>query len=301
MISSFLALAAAFSWTLASLFGHAPARLLGSLHFNRLRMLAAFFLLVLMMLATGASWQLDSSHLLPIALSSIIGVVMGDYFLFVAMQRLGPRRTGLLFASNAPLAALLGWLVLDEAVSISVAIAIFICFAGICLAIIYGKRRDLLHIWEEITPPLWIGIAAGLLAALGQAAGVLFLRPVMEAGADPLLASLVRVGLAGIVFWAIYPFQQHFSSAQPVHNLIPDLRTNVMILANGFFGLSFGVALLLKALETGNVAHVTILSATSPVMILPFVWYQTGKCPPLAAWVGAVLVVASAAFLGIAG
>lgn len=299
MISSLLALSAAFSWTLASLFGHAPARQLGSLHFNRLRMLAAFGLLVVMMLGTGASWEMPISHLAPIALSSLIGVVLGDYFLFVAMRRIGPRRTGILFASNAPIAAILGWLILDEVVSIGVAIAIFVCFVGICLAIIYGKRRDLLHVWEDITPPLWIGIAAGVLAALGQAAGVLFLRPVMEDGADPLMASLVRVGLAAIVFWAILPIQKLSKKPAPSVPLFPDMRVNLMILANGFFGLSFGVALLLKALETGNVAQVTILSATSPVMILPFVWARTGKCPPLAAWVGAIFVVASAAFLGV--
>ena len=297
MISSALAIAAAFSWTCASLFGHAPARQLGSLHFNRLRMLAAFGLLILMMAGTDASWELSVSHFLPVALSAIIGVVLGDYFLFVAMKRIGPRRTGILFASNAPLAAMLGWLVLDEHVTLLSAAAILICFAGICLAIIYGKRRDLLHIWEEITPPLWIGVGAGFLAALGQAAGVLLLRPVMEAGADPLLASLVRVGLAGLVFWAILPVQKWMAPASLPQRFWPEMRMSWMIIANGFFGLSFGVALLLKALEHGNVAQVTILSATSPVMILPFIWYQTGKCPPAAAWAGAVLVVLSAAFL----
>jgi drug/metabolite transporter (DMT)-like permease len=33
------------------------------------------------------------------------------------------------------------------------------------------------------------------------------------------------------------------------------------------------------------------------VLILPFVWYQTGKCPPPAAWAGACLVVLSAILL----
>ena len=298
MMTAYLfAVGAALSWTLASLFGHGPARQLGSVHFNRLRMLAATILLIIMMGVTGASWALSFQFILPILLSSIIGVVLGDYFLFVSMRRLGPRRTGILFASNAPLAAILGWLVLDEHVTLLTAAAILICFAGICLAIIYGKRRDLLHIWEEITPPLWIGVGAGFLAALGQAAGVLLLRPVMEAGADPLLASLVRVGLAGLVFWAILPVQKWMAPASLPQRFWPELRMSWMIIANGFFGLSFGVALLLKALEHGNVAQVTILSATSPVMILPFIWYQTGKCPPAAAWAGAVLVVLSAAFL----
>jgi drug/metabolite transporter (DMT)-like permease len=78
---------------------------------------------------------------------------------------------------------------------------------------------------------------------------------------------------------------------------MPDIKLSLLILANGFFGLSFGVFLLLKALETGNVAEVTILSATSPVMILPFIWYKTGRCPAWGAWLGALLVVASTTLL----
>lgn len=293
MTAYFFAIGAALSWTLASLFGHGPARQLGSLHFNRLRMLAASLLLCIMMVITDASWALPPDFILPILLSSLIGVVLGDYFLFVSMRRLGPRRTGILFAANAPIAALLGWLVLDEAVSISTIFAVIFGFIGICLAVIYGKRRDLLHVWEDITPPLWIGVGAGILAAIGQAAGVLFLRPVMEAGMDPLMVSLVRVGVGAVIFWLSLPFDP----ARKQIIILPDIKTSWMIIANGFFGLSFGVALLLQALKTGNVADVTILSATSPVLILPFVWYRTGKCPPIAAWVGACLVVLSAVLL----
>ena len=73
-----------------------------------------------------------------------------------------------------------------------------------------------------------------------------------------------------------------------------------MIVLNGFFGLSFGLVLLLKALETGNLAEVTMLSAVGPVMILPFIWYQTRKVPAVGAWTGALLVVACTWLLTLA-
>ena len=60
---------------------------------------------------------------------------------------------------------------------------------------------------------------------------------------------------------------------------------------NSLFGLGVGAAMLMAALETGNVATVTILSSTTPVMILPFIWARTGRRPAPAAWVGAILVV----------
>ncbi|MGB1614052.1 MAG: EamA family transporter, partial [Candidatus Puniceispirillaceae bacterium] len=168
-LSHILSLAAALSWTLASLFGHQPSVILGSLHFNRIRMVVSAGLLCIMMLVTGNSWTLPDGFWLPILASALIGVVIGDFFLFVTMRRLGPRRTGILFAANAPLAAMLGWLFLSEPLSILKILAVLIGFCGICLAIIYGKRRDLLHVWETVTQPLWIGVGAGLIAALGQA------------------------------------------------------------------------------------------------------------------------------------
>ena len=292
-LAHLFALGAALSWTLAGLFSHQAVLRFGSLHFNRLRMLAAAFLLVVMIVLTDGSFVLPMAFWQPVLLSAVVGVVLGDYFLFVAMRRLGPRRTAILFAGNAPIAAILSWLFLDEILSAVQILAILVGFAGICFAIIYGKRRDLLHIWEAITPPLWIGLAAGFLAATGQAIGVLMLRPVMHAGADPLLVGLIRVSVAALIFWLSWPFDRRKSE----HPLLPDARMSMLILANGFFGLSFGVFLLLKALEIGSVAEVTILSSVSPVMILPFVWYKTGKCPPWGAWLGALLVVASTILL----
>ena len=292
-LAHLFALGAALSWTLAGLFSHQAVLRFGSLHFNRLRMLAAAFLLVVMIALTDGSFLLPMAFWQPVLLSAVVGVVLGDYFLFVAMRRLGPRRTAILFAGNAPIAAILSWLFLDEILSAVQILAILVGFAGICFAIIYGKRRDLLHIWEAITPPLWIGLAAGFLAATGQAIGVLMLRPVMHAGADPLLVGLIRVSVAALIFWLSWPFDRRKSE----HPLLPDARMSMLILANGFFGLSFGVFLLLKALEIGSVAEVTILSSVSPVMILPFVWYKTGKCPPWGAWLGALLVVASTILL----
>jgi drug/metabolite transporter (DMT)-like permease len=54
-----------------------------------------------------------------------------------------------------------------------------------------------------------------------------------------------------------------------------------MLSPNGFFGLSFGLALFLKALETGQVAKVSMLVAISPVLMLPFIWFQTKKVPAM--------------------
>ena len=285
--SALLALAASFSWVLSQLFGHKPALYYGSLQFNRLRMIIASFLLTIMILLTGNQWEIASNSWKWIIVSGIVGIGFGDLFLFIAMERLGPRRTGILFAVNAPLAALFAWLLLDEALTYFTIFAIIFGFIGIVLAVIYGGPKTNIHAWELTKPPLWIGVGAGLIAASGQAAGVLILRPVMEQGTDPLQVSLIRVLAAGIFLWTLIFFDKNKSKTWE----IPPMSVSWHVIGNGFFGLSFGLALFLKALETGQVAKVSMLVSISPVLMLPFVWFQTKKMPVLGAWLGAFFVV----------
>ena len=136
-----MALGAAVSWALAALVSHRPASELGSVHFNRVRMIAALVIMTALLVITGRPLNIASEMWLPIILSGLIGVVFGDFFLFATMRRLGPRRTNILFATNAIFAALLGWLFLGETISVYTGLAILLGFAGVVLAVVYGKRK----------------------------------------------------------------------------------------------------------------------------------------------------------------
>ncbi|MEC7438351.1 MAG: DMT family transporter [Pseudomonadota bacterium] len=285
--SVLFALGAALSWTMAALVSHRPATELGSLHFNRVRMIVATLIMGTLLIVSGRPAAIPPEFWLPIMLSAVTGVVLGDFFLFVTMRRLGPRRTNVLFATNAVFAAIIGWVILGEVVSARTAMAVLLGFGGVVLAVVFGKRRDLLHKWESFMPPLWIGVVAGLLAAICQAFGVVFARPVMAAGVDPVSVTLARAVVGAAVFWATLPFDR----SRVGMPLLPRGKLLALTGLNGLFGLGVGAAMLMAALETGNVATVTILSSTTPVMTLPFIWARTGRMPAPAAWLGAILVV----------
>ena len=136
------------------------------------------------------------------------------------------------------------------------------------------------------------GICLGLLAAISGLRRD-FHSSVMAAGVDPVAATLARVAVAALVFWLTFPFDPKRRSL----TLLPSRDLVLLISLNGLFGLGVGAALLLAALETGSVATVTILSSTSPVLILPFIWARTGLPPAAGAWFGAVLVVICTALL----
>ena len=236
-------------------------------------------ILVGMILLTGNDWEIAPSSLKWIILSGIIGIGFGDLFLFIVMERLGPRRTGILFALNASLAALLAWLLLDEALTFMIIFALIFGFFGIVLAVIYGDPKTNVREWELTEPPLWLVAGAGLLAAFGQVDGVLILRPIMEQGTDPLQVTFIRVLAAGVFLWSIIFFEKNKTKIWK----IPPADICRHIAGNGFFGPSFGLFLFLKALETGQVAKVSMLVAISPVLMFPFICFQAKKIPALGA------------------
>jgi drug/metabolite transporter (DMT)-like permease len=281
------ALAAATCWAITGVLAATPVAHLGAVAFTRIRMAMVLVMLAVFVATTG-SWRGFDSAILPVvAVSGVIGIFLGDAALFLAMSRLGPRRTSILFSTNAPMAVLLGWLVLGEALSNREIAGIACAFAGVILAIVFGKRRSQLHQWEQIRDPLWIGVAVGLFSALCQATGSLILRPAMADGADPATVAMLRVATAVACFYAIYPLFPAFSRAKsPMTG-----RIAVITALSGFLAMGLGATLLLFALSGGKVGIVSTLSATSPALILPLIWWNTGERPAPAAWIGAAIVV----------
>lgn len=286
------ALGAATLWALTGLLSTGPAQHLGAIAFNCTRMvLVALMLSVWVALTTG--WgSIGSAHVVPLVLSGFIGIFLGDTALFLTLNRMGPRRTAMLFSLNAPMSAVLGWLVLGEHLSLPQMCGIGLTF-GVLLAIRFGKRKSQLHKWENIRGPVWIGVLVGLAAALSQSVGSLIARPIMETGADPVAASSIRVGVAalGLLLLTRLPF----SWVKPAGRL--SLSILGIIAVSGLLGMGLGMTLILYALSGGEVGIVATLSATTPVVMLPMMWWRTGEFPALGAWAGAALVVAGSALL----
>ncbi|HRO13262.1 DMT family transporter, partial [Amaricoccus sp.] len=203
------ALGAAACWAVTGILAPGPVAHLGALAFNRWRQVFAVAMFSAVVLAGGSWRQLDAGTVLPLVLSGLVGIFIGDSLLFTAVGRLGPRRAGVLFALNAPIAALLGWLVLGETLGAAAVAGISLTVAGVSLAILYGRGRASGHALEAVRGSLLVGAACGLGAATGQATGSLIARPVMAAGVDPFAASLLRVvvAAAGLTLLARLPHQ----------------------------------------------------------------------------------------------
>ena len=286
MIYYLAALAAALSWAISSILAADPSKALGAIAFVRLRMAMVFVMLAAWIALTGGWRSLEAAHVAPALVSGFIGILIGDAALFAAMNRLGPRRAGMLFASNAVFSVILGWLFLNERLGLLTLSGIVIALIGVVLAILYGKRSSQIHEWEAVKGPLWIGVAIGLFSGLCQAVGALIARPVMTTGVDPATIACIRVGVAALGL----TLAMHFiASTKAKTSVTPRMAAQIAL--SGLAAMGIGMTLLLYALRGGNVGVVTTLSATTPAIVLPMLWWRTGERPPAMAWVGAGLVI----------
>jgi drug/metabolite transporter (DMT)-like permease len=285
------ALGTATCWATTGLIATDAVRAMGPFHFNLLRQVFVALVLVAVVTASGGWAGLGIAALVTLAISGILGILLGDTFNFAAVGRLGPRRAGAIFALNAPMAALLGWAVLGESLNLRGMAGIGLTAAGVAVAIL-GRTPSQTNRFELTRGRLMTGLAFGLAAALGQALGTLIARPLMAGGLDPWLASLIRVGASGLVAGML--------AATPVAPPLPARPSAAILvtaLATALIGLLLGMTLFLYALQGGKTGIIATLSATSPVIILPLLWLRTGQRPTGTSFLGAVMAVAGLALI----
>jgi len=296
------ALLAALAWALSSLVAASPVRELGGPRFTRLRMLAVTVILAGAATLFGDWGSLRPVDLVLLSASGVIGLLVGDAALFTSMARIGPRRTGLVFTVNAPFAAIMGVFIFSERFTWLSLIGATLTVGGVGTAVGFRRRVTTVrnvalgeHAFEQVDGRLWVGLGWGVLGALGQAGGAILAKPALDAGVDTITAAATRAMLASVGLWVF---------ARPLDRMAGTTRQDPLtwrhvgyLVVSATMAMVIGMTLVLYSLGHGDVGVATILSATTPVMMLPLLWITTRQRPTGAAWVGAALTVVGAALL----
>jgi drug/metabolite transporter (DMT)-like permease len=293
LLSEILAIAAA---TCIATSGMLISELTGRVHVLRLarwQLTAAFLMTGLASLVLGGWRTLTAGDFGYLAASSLFGIIIASTTYFATIYSIGPRRTALLFSLTSPFALALGYGALGETVSARQGGGIVLVLAGILLAIGLPGRSDPGGSLQHRVS--WLGIALGVVTALGQALGSLFARPAMAAGTEPFTAMAIRSGIAAL-FFTLLAFLPLPAWKRP-YAFAP--KALAIAVTAAFFGTGLGMSLLMAALAHGNVGIVSTLSSMTPVVILPMVWARTGKAPSIVAWAGAALAVAGTALISL--
>jgi drug/metabolite transporter (DMT)-like permease len=285
------ALGAAAAWAAGGIVAVVPVAAVGPFTFNRWRMTAVAVVLAGVTTLLGTWHTLDGAGVAWLVLSGAVGMALGDNLLFSALPRLGPRRNAVVYATNAPMAAVLGWLLFGESLPLAALCGIGLVTAGVMLAV--GQRTGESHGWETVRGRLGVGIGLALAAALCQALGVIAAAPAMRAGVDPLAAATVRVAASAALNIALRAVTGDWMA--PRGPATP--RVLGLLALNATLGLGIGMTLIMVGLAHGDAGIVATLSATSPVLILPMLWVILRRRPAGSGWAGAVLAVAGVALI----
>ena len=280
-----LALAASLCWAISPIIGAPAARAIGALQFTRLRSAIAAVLLVSAALILGRQKPLE---LLPVGFliaSATIGIALGDVLLFFSLKVLGPRRSGLLYACNVPLSAILAWACLDERFSVVQGVGFSLAVFGLMVAI--GSRHA--NTKAESLPHQGFSLAfcAGIGAALCQALGTIIAKPAFRMGISAIDASAIRVTTAAVLL-------NIAASKRPA-----GLDGNILkrTAATAIIGTGLGVSCLMMALSIDKVGMVSMFSSLAPLLMLPILAMNDQEKPRPLAWVGCLVTISGLALI----
>jgi drug/metabolite transporter (DMT)-like permease len=285
------ALATAICWSLTSIVFTAASRRIGALQVNLYRLPIAVLLLAITYFALWGDVHIPVSAVWWLAISGVIGLAIGDTFLFQAMVLIGARLSMVLLALVPPMTAFLAYLFLGEMISPTGIAGIVVTVSGI-IWVVAEQIPDPSGVKRRIS---FKGLMLGFLASAGQAVGLILAKKGLVPEMHPILATLVRMLSATIILW---PLSLLVGRVKAPKKLFANDRTALkLMLAGVVVGPFLGVTLSLVSIKYTNTGVAATLMATVPVMMLPFVVFIEKEHVSWRAVVGAIITVLGVAIL----
>ena len=294
MIGYLLAICAAAIWSTVALSATRIVRYFGSYNYNLLRLLGIIVIFFPYVYINWESLYFNQSIFSAIVLSSIIGIIIGDTFLFVCLKRLGPRRQALLFSMQIPFTIILAEVFLQTLPSLTELIGCALIFSGILIAIQFNRTipdDDL----ENIQGNKYTGLFAGIGLALCQSIGIILMKPALQT-TDPIILSYLRVIVAAVIMFG----SLFFIKNNQLWDKMKNIKITLFSIFLGFMGMGVGMTMLIYALKYGNPGVISTLSSTMPIMIIPILWIVTKNYAGHLAVVGATLTCIGASIIFLA-
>lgn len=304
-------LAASFLWVFTSFIFTAASRRIGPTRVNTLRLLTAFaFLGAYNLFATRTLFPaaLTEQYLL-LAVSGVVGLTIGDQFLFIAMLAIGPRLATLIMTAAPLFAAILGYFIQHESLSGLSLAGMALTISGVAW-VVAERPAKTADAQPHSRRDLSRGVTFALLAAFCQAAGLMLSkRGIGHAWLPdaqhlrPEQASLIRMTFAAGGALIMLALSRARSASSSSSSLTPEagraaLLPGVLLAClGGILGPTLGATASLFACNKAPVGVAQTLLSLSPVFMLPFVpWFEKERVSWRAV-AGAFIAVAGTALL----
>ncbi|MBE9479288.1 MAG: DMT family transporter [Chloroflexi bacterium] len=294
-IGGLAALGTSILWATGSTFFTFASRELGSVAVNRVRLLlATIFLAITHLGINGALLPANgkAETWFWFVLSGVIGLVLGDAFLFQAFVWIGPRLSMLLMSLAPVISMIFSWIFLAERLTPLQVLGIGVTVLGVSTVILDrgkpsqtdGQNRNYLK-----------GLLFGLGGAVGQALGLITSKVGLNAGVSPLSGNLIRIFSAAVIMWFIALFMNQ--AKVTIDSVWHSGRARSFLFMGTLAGPFLGVWLSLVAIQHTPVAVATTLMSLAPIILLPVGKIVFKERIGWRAVVGTVLAVSGVAML----
>lgn len=256
---------ASFLYAVNAVFLTRASRQVGSVIANRMRVAFAFVYLLILNLILfqqpmpfHAGWDRWGW----LMLSGVIGLALGDAFLFRSYLLIGPRIGTLLASLSIVFGILEAWLFLGETLSHIQMAGIALTLGGV-IWVILERTSD----QEPLHINAGSGVLFGVLAAIGQSIGFVLSKLGMAGDFSPFQGNAIRMLAATLVLWLMGAFQKDIGkTVQTMRQNPPILK--ILALA-ALIGPVLGVSFSLLSIQHVEVGIASILTSLPPIFILP--------------------------------
>lgn len=238
---------------------------------NRIRLLLALlFVLLLHLITTGMPLPLDAG-IAPwvwLGVSGVVGLALGDAFLFQAFVLIGPRLAMLMMSLAPVLGVILAWVFLGETLALKDLAGIGIVVAGIMWVVGEHTGQPVKAETGGLTRREYIiGLLCGLGGATGQAGGLVLSKIGLSYGLQPLSGNLIRLLAAVAVVWLLTLFSGKAKGT--FSKLRENPRAFGQITLATVLGPVAGVWLNLFSVKNAPVGIASTLSSLMPIILIP--------------------------------
>jgi drug/metabolite transporter (DMT)-like permease len=269
-IGEIAALFTSFCWSLSAIGFTKSSQQVGSQITNRVRVLLALLALLLInavLYGQPIPLHAGTSRWIWLSVSGIIGLSLGDAFLFQAYREIGAR-LGLLLLSLAPIfGAVIAWVFFGQALSLLQIAGIVVTLGGIFWVVLVRPEEGN----EQVRKVTGRGVLFGILASLGQATGLVLSQQGMTGDFSPFAGTLMRMIAAFVTLWIMASFQRQAGIT------VESMRRHPKVLGwvafGALFGPVIGVSASLLAVQHAEIGVASTLMALPPVLMLPISYF----------------------------
>ncbi len=259
------ALGTAFCFTFTGISFEYAGKKVGSLAVNFIRLILGFiFISIFTYFTRGLLLPTDSTtfNWTWLGLSGIIGLFLGDLFLFQSYLEIGTRVAMLIMATSPPITALLGFIFMGEVVTPKGLLGMAITTLGIAVVILSKdtgeKKFKLTHSIK--------GLTYAFLGAIGQSVGFI-LSKIGMGTYNPFAATQIRIVTGFIGFFLLFVYKNNWKD---LGIALKDKKAMTGITLGSIFGPFLGVSLGLISLQNITAGISATITSIMPIIIIPF-------------------------------